>query len=254
MCNFAKNLKMQENSKNWFASWFDTPYYHLLYKERNEKEAKFFINNLVHYLTLEKESKVLDLACGKGRHSLYLNELGLEVTGLDLSENSISIAKKNENKNKALKFEVHDMRIPFSGSFDAVLNLFTSFGYFDTDEEHIQVLNNIKNAVNENGLAVLDYLNIEFIKQNLVAEEIKIVDGINFKINRKIENNFVIKDIYFEDKGEQFHFIEKVKAYTLQDFEAMMASQEIYLLDTFGDYKLNKFFKNSSERLILIFK
>jgi SAM-dependent methyltransferase len=252
LCNFAKNIKMQENSKNWFASWFDTPYYHLLYKERNEKEAQLFINNLVHYLSLEKESKVLDLACGKGRHSLYLNELGYNVLGLDLSENSINIAKNNENE--TLKFEVHDMRATIKGSYDAVLNLFTSFGYFETEEEHINVLNNIKNAVNENGLAVLDFLNIEFVKQNLVAEETKIVDEITFKIQRKIENNFIIKDIYFEDKSEKFHFTEKVKAYSLQDFEQMMESQEIYLLDIFGDYKLNKFYKNTSERLILIFK
>jgi len=188
---------MQENSKNWFASWFDTPYYHLLYKERNEKEAQLFINNLVHYLSLEKDSKVLDLACGKGRHSLYLNELGFNVLGLDLSVNSINIAKNHENE--TLKFEVHDMRNPLKGSYDAVLNLFTSFGYFETEEEHINVLNNIKNAVNENGLAVLDFLNIEFVKQNLVAEETKIIDEITFNIQRKIENNFIIKDFYFED-------------------------------------------------------
>lgn len=243
---------MQEAEKNWFASWFDTSYYHILYKERNDKEAQFFISNLVHYLSLEKESTVLDLACGKGRHSIYLNELGFNVLGVDLSENSINIAKNSEND--TLKFGVHDMRNPLEGTYDAVLNLFTSFGYFETEEEHIKVLNNIKNAVNETGLAVLDYLNIEYVKQNLVAEETKTIDGITFKINRKIENNFVIKDIYFEDKGENFHFTEKVKAYSLQDFEQMMESQEIYLLDTFGDYKLNKFYKNTSERLILIFK
>lgn len=243
---------MQEAEKNWFASWFDTSYYHILYKERNDKEAQFFISNLVHYLSLEKESTVLDLACGKGRHSIYLNELGFNVLGVDLSENSINIAKNSEND--TLKFGVHDMRNPLEGTYDAVLNLFTSFGYFDTEDEHIEVLNNIKNAVNETGLAVLDYLNIEYVKQNLVAEETKTIDGITFKINRKIENNFVIKDIYFEDKGENFHFTEKVKAYSLQDFEQMMESQEIYLLDTFGDYKLNKFYKNTSERLILIFK
>jgi cyclopropane fatty-acyl-phospholipid synthase-like methyltransferase len=243
---------MQEVEKNWFANWFDTPYYHILYKERNDKEAQFFISNLVHYLSLEKESTVLDLACGKGRHSIYLNELGFNVLGVDLSENSINIAKNSEND--TLKFGVHDMRNPLEGTYDAVLNLFTSFGYFETEDEHIKVLNNIQNAVNETGLAVLDYLNIEYVKQNLVAEETKTIEGITFKIHRKIENNFVIKDIYFEDKGENFHFTEKVKAYSLQDFEQMMESQEIYLLDTFGDYKLNKFYKNTSERLILIFK
>lgn len=243
---------MSDKIQNWFSNWFDTTYYHILYKERNEKEAKFFIDNLSHYLSLEKGSKILDLACGKGRHSLYLNELGFEVTGLDLSENSIKIAKERENE--TLKFGVHDMRKPFKGEFDAVLNLFTSFGYFETDEEHLQTLENIKNNVNEHGLAVLDYLNIEYVKQNLVPSETKEIDGISFKIERKIEDNFIIKDIYFKDNNQDFHFTEKVKAYSLQDFEEMMRQKEIYLLDTFGDYKLNKFYKNTSERLILIFK
>jgi SAM-dependent methyltransferase len=243
---------MSENTQNWFVNWFDTPYYHILYKERNEKEAKLFIDNLSFYLSLEKGSKILDLACGKGRHSLYLNELGFEVIGLDLSENSIKIAKENENE--TLKFGVHDMRKPFVGEYDAVLNLFTSFGYFESDEEHLATLENIKNNVNEHGLAVLDYLNIEYLTQNLVPYETKEIDGISFKIERKIENNFIIKDIYFTDNNQNFHFTEKVKAYSLQDFEEMMNQKDIYLLDTFGDYKLNKFYKNTSERLILIFK
>ncbi|MFY7811521.1 MAG: class I SAM-dependent methyltransferase [Flavobacterium sp.] len=243
---------MSEKTENWFTNWFDTPYYHILYKERNDKEAKLFIDNLTHYLSLEKGSKILDLACGKGRHSLYLNELGYEVTGLDLSENSIKFAQKYENE--SLKFAIHDMRKPYHGKFDAVLNLFTSFGYFDTEEEHLSTLENIKNNVNENGLAVLDFLNIEYIKQNLVPLELKEIEGITFKIERKIENNLIVKDIYFTDNNQDFHFTEKVKAYSLQDFEAMMEQKEIYLLDTFGDYKLNKFYKNTSERLILIFK
>jgi hypothetical protein len=146
------------------------------------------------------------------------------------------------------------MRKPFEGKFDTVLNLFTSFGYFETDEEHLETLENIKNNVNEHGLAVLDYLNIETVKQNLVPSETKEIDGISFKIERKIEDNFIIKDIYFTDNNQDFHFTEKVKAYSLQDFEEMMNQKDIYLLDTFGDYKLNKFYKNTSERLILIFK
>ncbi|MBC7524978.1 MAG: methyltransferase domain-containing protein, partial [Flavobacterium sp.] len=117
------------NSKTWYASWFDSPYYHILYKDRNYREAQIFMDNLTRYLNLPEKAKVLDLACGKGRHSIYLNQLGFEVTGVDLSENSILEAKKNENE--SLHFNVHDMRNPFHQKFDAIFNLFTSFGYFE---------------------------------------------------------------------------------------------------------------------------
>jgi len=87
-------LATQKPTQNWFASWFDTPYYHILYKERNYREAQIFMDNLTHYLNLPEKAKVLDLACGKGRHAIYLNQLGFEVIGADLSENSIAEASK----------------------------------------------------------------------------------------------------------------------------------------------------------------
>lgn len=77
-------LDSQKPTQNWFASWFDTPYYHILYKERNYREAQIFMDNLTHYLNLPEKAKVLDLACGKGRHAIYLNQLGFEVIGADL--------------------------------------------------------------------------------------------------------------------------------------------------------------------------
>ena len=79
-------MKKQE----WFESWFDTSYYHTLYSKRDENEAKEFIVNLVEFLKIDPKSKVLDLACGKGRHSLTLNELGLffnEKTSNALAKN-----------------------------------------------------------------------------------------------------------------------------------------------------------------------
>ncbi|MFI0492366.1 SAM-dependent methyltransferase, partial [Flavobacterium sp.] len=122
---------LEAKTQNWFASWFDTPYYHILYKERNDHEAQIFMDNITHYLNLPENAKVLDLACGKGRHSIYLNQLGYEVVGADLSENSI--AEANKSQNETLKFQVHDMRETFDDKFDAIFNLFTSFGYFEND-------------------------------------------------------------------------------------------------------------------------
>lgn len=239
-------------SNTWYSSWFDTPYYHILYKERNYREAQLFMDNLTHYLNLPEKAKVLDLACGKGRHAIYLNQLGFDVVGADLSENSI--AEANKNTNDTLHFVVHDKREPFDEKFDAIFNLFTSFGYFENKEDDIKTLMAIKESLSEYGFAVIDFMNSQIVMDHLIPEETKEVDGITFHIKRFVIDGFIIKEIDFEDKGEAFHFTEKVRAYTLEDFQTMMNETGIYLLDTFGDYKLKKFHKNTSERLIMIFK
>lgn len=241
-----------QSSENWFTSWFDTPYYHILYKDRNYREAQIFMDNLTHYLNLPEKAKVLDLACGKGRHSIYLNQLGFNVLGADLSENSIAEASKNSNE--TLHFKVHDMRQPFEEKFDAIFNLFTSFGYFESDEDNLTTLKAIKASLSEYGFAVIDFMNVTQVIETLVPEEIKTVDGIDFHIKRYVEDGHILKEIDFEDQGKKFHFIEKVKALTLKDFEDLMEQAGIFLLDTFGDYKLKKFHKTDSERLIMIFK
>ena len=247
---------MSENTNSktntWFASWFDTPYYHILYKDRNYREAQIFMDNLTHYLNLPDHAKVLDLACGKGRHSIYLNQLGFTVLGVDLSENSIEVA--NKNTNDTLHFQVHDMREPLEDTFDAIFNLFTSFGYFDKEEDNLKTLIAIKENLSEFGFAVIDFMNVPFVLDNLVAEETKTVDAIDFHLKRYLLNGYIIKEIDFEDQGQKFHYTEKVRALRLEDFEQMMEEAGIYLLDTFGDYKLKKYHKKDSERLIMIFK
>ena len=243
---------MQEETNKWYASWFDTPYYHILYKDRDYEEAQLFMDNLTQYLNLPDDAKILDLACGKGRHSVYLNKLGYDVTGADLSENSI--AEASESANETLHFEVHDMREPFDKKFDAIFNLFTSFGYFENEEDNLKTLMAIRDSLTEYGFAVIDFMNVKHVADNLVPDEVKTVEGIDFHIKRYIKDGHIFKEIDFEDKGEKYHFTEKVRALTLEDFEAMMAEADINLLDIFGDYKLKKFFKNESERLILIFK
>lgn len=243
---------MLKEKNTWYASWFDTPYYHILYKDRDHEEAQLFIDNLNQYLNIAEDAKVLDLACGRGRHSIYLNKLGHNVIGADLSANSINYAKQYENEN--LKFVVHDMREPFVEKFDAILNLFTSFGYFPDEKDNLITLKAIQESLNEYGLAVLDFMNVEKVIKNLVPTEVKTVEGIDFHITRKYEDGFIIKNIKFEDNGESFDFTERVRALTLDDFEKMMDEAGIFLLDTFGNYKLQKFHKEESDRLIMIFK
>lgn len=250
--NQQPSTNNQEESTSWFASWFDTKYYHILYKDRDYKEAQVFMDNLTHYLNLPEEAKILDLACGKGRHSIYLNSLDYYVTGADLSENSIKEASKHENEK--LHFKVHDMRDVCDSKYDAIFNLFTSFGYFENEEDNLTTLKSIKHSLTEYGFACIDFMNADYVIENLVPEEVKTVENIDFNIKRSVKDNHIFKEISFEDEGKQFHFTERVQALRLSDFERMMEEAEIYLLDIFGNYKLQPFYKNHSERLILIFK
>lgn len=245
-------MNMQKETNNWFASWFDTPYYHILYKDRDNEEAQLFMDNITQYLNLPENAKILDLACGSGRHSIYLNELGYDVTGADLSENSIAEASKQSNEK--LHFVVHDMREPFDEKFDAIFNLFTSFGYFEDDSDNLKTLKAICASLDEYGFGVIDFMNVEHVIKNLVPNEVKTVEGIDFHIKRYVADGHIFKEIDFEDNGEKYHFTERVQALKLEDFEAMMEEAGIYLLDIFGDYKLKKFYRNESERLIMVFK
>lgn len=242
---------MQKETENWFTSWFDTPYYHILYKDRDYEEALIFMKKLTGFLELKKGQTILDLACGKGRHAISLSELGYDVTGVDLSPASILYAKNYENE--TLHFDVHDMCKPYHKKFDAVFNLFTSFGYFENEQDNFRTLTAIKANLNLNGKAVIDFMNVNSIINSLVEKETKTVNKITFHINRYLKDGYIIKDISFRDNNENYFFTEKVKALTLMDFQAYFKKAGIELLCTFGDYNLGSFDPEESPRLILIF-
>ena len=238
------------SNNEWFSDWFDTSYYHILYKNRDEKEARFFIENLCNFLAIKPNSSLLDLACGKGRHSITLNELGHKVLGVDLSQNSISVAKQHERR--GLHFEVHDMRKIIPGlSFDVIFNLFTSFGYFDSSIENKKVIFSVANMLYEKGIFVIDFLNADKVVANLVSEEEKMIDGIQFLIKRIIEGEHIYKKITVIDKNETKNYVERVQLLRLGDFEKLL-SPEFKILHTFGNFDLQKFDATSSDRLIII--
>ncbi|THD66510.1 class I SAM-dependent methyltransferase [Robertkochia marina] len=243
---------MTKEIANWYKEWFDTDFYHILYRERNQKEAELFMKNLTTYLNLPEQANILDLGCGRGRHSVMLHQMGYKVKGFDLSENNIRFAKQFETEN--LTFEIQDMCKTYPGRYDAIFNLFTSFGYFEDDQKHLSTLCMIKEHLNETGFGVIDFMNVTQIKDHLVPEEKVLVNDILFHIKRYEEDGYILKDISFDHEGASYHFTEKVRALTLKDFEDMFEKAGIYLLDIFGDYKLNKYHPEQSDRLVMIFK
>ena len=238
---------------SWFANWFDSPYYHTLYKNRDEREAQVFIDNLIDYLQIPKGSKLIDIACGKGRHAKYFNQKGMDVVGVDLSPNSINTAKKGENKN--LQFSVHDMRENYQeGTFDVVTNLFTSFGYFEDNKDEQKAINAMASNLKKEGILIIDFMNAKKVITNLVPNEKKTIDGIQFDITRKVKDGYILKDIRITNEKEEQQFQEKVKAITLAVYSEFITKAGLKIIDIFGNYKLDNFDEEISDRLILICK
>lgn len=245
--------------KEWFATWFDSPYYHLLYQHRDDNEAQQFLDHLIAKLALASNAHVLDLACGKGRHSLTLAHKGFTVIGADLAANSIAAAEQNcvalglDN----LNFVVHDMRKPLDGQqFDAIFNLFTSFGYFDTLEENQAVCKSIAQMLTTEGLLVIDFLNAYKVCKNLKPSEVVSRDGAQFNIERWYDHKHIFKQIEVIDTIQNTvvgTFTERVQALSLANFEALL-SPYFEIQATYGSYALDTFNEQDSDRLIIIAK
>lgn len=237
--------------KEWFEEWFDSPYYHLLYNGHDENEARKLFDQLLSALSLPAGGRVLDLACGKGRHARYLSEKGYDVTGLDLSWNSISYARQFEHER--LAFFQHDMRKLFrTNYFDAVMNMFTSFGYFSREADHLHAMQNIAKAVKPGGTVLIDFFNARWVRRNLVSSETKTVENVEFHLKKNIEGQHVYKHIEFDADGKHYTFREKVRLFELADFQSLFEQAGLKMIRTFGDYELNPFDPEQSGRLILI--
>lgn len=242
---------MHENKKDWFEGWFDSPWYHLLYQNRDELEAEAFVAVLMEKLRIPVPSAVLDLACGKGRHARFIHGLGHQVLGVDLSPNSIASAKAWEEN--GLSFQTGDMRQPQGNEdFDLVLNLFTSFGYFDSEEDNLRVLAAIKQSLRPGGLLLLDFMNTPKVIRQLIPENRVERNGISFLLRRSIENGCIVKTISFEAGGRQHQYFERVQALTREDFLRYFIKCGLELVLLSGNYAMEPFREESSDRMIFL--
>ena len=247
----TKLAEAMQANKEWFSEWFDSPYYHILYKNRDEREAEFFLRNLVDRLQFNHNQKLIDLACGKGRHSIYLNNLGFDVMGVDLAAQSIAAAKQFENSR--LHFEVQDLRhLPYNNNFDVALNLFTSFGYFDCDDTNQNVMRQINQILKPNGLVVIDFMNVDCVLASLIPYEQKVVDDIQFTITKEVVDGILLKRIEFSDKGKSYSFSEEVQVLRLTDFERLFEIAGFEKVAVYSNYNLDVFDAKQADRLIIV--
>ena len=237
----------------WFKDWFNSPYYHQLYFNRDEQEAAKFIDKLIDHLQPAAGALVLDVACGKGRHAVHLAEKGFDVTGIDLSEDSIKEALLHQTEK--LHFYMHDMRLPFYiNYYDFAFNFFTSFGYFNTRREHDNSIRTIAQSIKQGGCFVMDYLNVHYAEDHLVHQFDKEIDGVNYFITKWFDETHFYKKITVEDEAleEPLIYQEKVAKFSLGDFTEMFAYQRLQIQEVFGDYNFGKYDVRKSPRLIMI--
>ena len=240
-------------AKEWYKDWFNSEYYHKLYFDRDEKEAQRFIERLIGYLQPAAGSRLLDVACGKGRHSRYLADKGFEVTGIDISPDSIAHAKRYEKDN--LGFYVHDMRLPFwVNYFDYAFNFFTSFGYFGTRREHDDAVRTIAASLKPGGLVLFDYLNVHYVEDRLVHNEMKTIGDTQYEIHRWHDDDYFFKRITVTDPklGVPHEYTEKVAKFSVGDFTDMLSFQGMQVTEVFGDYELNPYHVRNTPRMIVV--
>ena len=237
---------------NWYLDWFNSPYYHQLYFQRNEEEAASFIGNLLQHFQPRVGSKMLDVACGRGRHARVLSAAGYDVTGFDVAPDSVKYAKQFEGEN--LHFYQHDMRLPFwSNYFDFAFNFFTSFGYFRTEREHYSALRTISRSLKNGSLFLMDYLNVHYAEDHLVHKSQKDFDHVTYYLIKWFDETHFFKRIIIEDdrRSTPLEFTERVAKFSLGDFSEMFAYCGLQLKEVFGDYQLGPYDHRNSPRLIM---
>lgn len=240
--------------KAWYKDWFNSHYYHILYQYRDDDEALQFIHRLIQYLKPPPGSTMIDVACGKGRHSRVLADMGFDVTGIDLSAASINEAKKTEDDH--LHFYQHDMRLPFwINYYQYAFNFFTSFGYFKTRREHDNAIRTIAQSLTVNGIFVIDYLNVHYEEERLQKLLTTTIEGVTFHITKWQDEEHFFKQIQVtdtENKTLKHLYTERVAKFSLGDFTDMLAYQGMQVQEVFGDYQLNRYDVKNSPRMIIV--
>lgn len=248
-------MNSKENN-DWYIEAFGK-WYPIVYQHRDEKEAEEQVNFVISELELMSNNKVLDLCCGYGRHLRFLKQRIPFTVGADLSVDLLDHAKKLlSNETYLVRCDVRFL--PFqSNTFDTVLNLFTSFGYFEEDKDNARQIQQVSTILKPGGYFFLDYINpiqAQKIKmlhttkevQDYTIDEIRWYEHTSKLLKKKVE-------VYNENKQLMTSYTESIKIYSIEEITEMLSKHQLSILKIYGNYQKENF-TNESSRLIIISK
>ncbi len=243
----------------WYHTFFGEDYlriYEFLTPERTEQE----VEGIVKLLGLPSGKAILDLCCGHGRHSVSLAKRGYQVTGQDLSAVFLQHAQAAaEAQGVAIRWIQGDMRhVPFEGEFDTVINIFTAFGYFESEEEDQQVLHQVYKALKPGGLFLLEMMHREALIRNFAPGEIdRHADGLLVLEERDFDlltsrTNVRVTMIYPEGHRREYRHAERI--YTLTELARMLTLAGLDVQACYGGLDGSALSLNSRRLVVVALK
>lgn len=237
------------STSEWFENWFDK-WYLIVYQHRDQEEAARFIDGLPIWEKITNGDNCLDLGCGTGRHSRELVKHGLEVVGLDLSMEMLRVANAEKKGSNNLNFVRSDMRkLPTNTQFSLVVSLFTSFGYFKTDLEHLDLMKSIGSIIKPGGQCIFDLPNPIFVRKQVhdCPESKKMIEGVEINEKRWIdfEKCRVEKKISVIKDSIGITYFESVRLFNSEEVSEMMHQSSIKSSLIWGDYHGARYFPDS---------
>ncbi len=237
----------------WYEEWFNDDKHQLVYGHRDDADAERLVDLIVSKLDIPPNGRVLDVGCGRGRHARMFARRGYEVTGLDLADKALDVARQRAaSEGLGITFLHGDMREPVAdGVFDLVVNLFTAFGYFRERTEHIRALRAMVTAAKVGAYVVQDFMNAVHVRSSFVPTDDKTVDGVHIRQERRVLEGRIEKTITLTQNDDIHVVTESVALLDQAAFTSFYDEVGLDLLHTFGDYDGDPF-TPTSPRLVLM--
>ncbi len=231
----------------WFEEWFGEEYLQL-YPHRDFAEAERAVGLILDRVGFTAGWRVLDVACGAGRHARAFQAAGAHCIGLDLSAALLKVASEVTTA-PLVRADMRALPVR-AGSMDLTVNLFTSFGYFDHDAEHALALGEMVATLRPRGWFVIDFLNARSVRRKLVPRETQRVNGVDVQVDRSVspDGRYVCKTIR-QDGGRRF--TERVRLFGAEEIEAMLAAAGVTVRERFGDYDASPMLPQSPRTILI---
>jgi ubiquinone/menaquinone biosynthesis C-methylase UbiE len=249
---------MASQGSAWYVDFFRSDYLnvygHMFTEERAEKESAF----VARTLELKPGATVLDLCCGQGRHSVQWAKRGFKVTGLDLNAEYLNLASKAAEAAKVkIETVAGDMReIPFEDKFDAIVNMYSSFGYLESEAEDLKVLESAVKALKPGGRLLLDMLNREWAIDNYIQNDWHTgADGTLYVERRDLDlatSRMHVHFIVVDPKGGRRESIGHIiRLYTLTEMTRLLERVGMRVTAVFGGFE-GEDYGISARRMIIV--